>query len=89
MQIGNVFGRRSLRFSGLDAGVFRNNLMLLGVAVEIAFSWAILYFSPLQEFLGTGPVTWQIYGLAWLGIPLIFGLDLLRKRTLARFSRRA
>lgn len=80
MQIGNVAGRRSLQFTGLDAGLFRNKIMLLGIAVEIAFSWAILYFPPLQRLLGTGPVDGSIYALAWTGIPLIFGLDWLRKK---------
>jgi sodium/potassium-transporting ATPase subunit alpha len=79
MQIGNVVGRRSLRFSGLDAGLVRNRLILLGVAAEILFSWAILYLPTLQTFLGTGPVAWPMYALSWLGIPLIFGLDWLRK----------
>ena len=32
--------------------------------------------------LGTGPVAPGIFLLAWLGIPLIFGLDSLRKRLL-------
>jgi sodium/potassium-transporting ATPase subunit alpha len=80
MQIGNVAGRRSLRQSGLDRGLLRNGIMLLGVATEVAASWAVLYVAPLQQFLGTGPVAWQVYALAWLGIPLIFVLDLGRKK---------
>jgi sodium/potassium-transporting ATPase subunit alpha len=80
MQVGNVIGRRSLRGSGLDRGLLGNRILLLGVATEILFSWAILYFTPLQTFLQTGPVDWQIYAVAWLGIPLIFGLDYVRKR---------
>ena len=87
MQIGNVVGRRSQRFSGIDLGLFRNKLIMLGVAFEIAFSWAILYFPPLQEFLGTGPVTWQVYSLAWLGIPLLFLLDFARKKIVTAFQR--
>jgi sodium/potassium-transporting ATPase subunit alpha len=83
MQIGNVVGRRSLRFSGADAGLFRNRLILSGVAIEIAFSWAVLYFPPLQRFLGTGPVAWQTYALAWLGIPLLFLVDVARKKALS------
>jgi sodium/potassium-transporting ATPase subunit alpha len=85
-QIGNVIGRRSLRRSSLDAGLLRNRLMLLGIAVEIFLSWAILYFPPVRQVLGTGPLGWQIYLLAWLGIPLIFTLDLLRKRAVMRFG---
>jgi sodium/potassium-transporting ATPase subunit alpha len=88
LQIGNIVGRRSLRSSGLDAGLLRNRLIGLGVAVEIAFSWAILYFPPMQTLLGTGPVAWHLYALAWLGIPLIFGLDLIRKQLVASVTRR-
>ena len=86
MQIGNVIGRRSLRYSGLDAKLFGNKLLLLGIAAEITISWAILYFPPLQQFLETGAVDVRLYALAWLGIPLIFSLDLVRKRVLRRHA---
>jgi len=86
MQIGNVLGRRHLIRSGLDRGVWRNRLLLLGIAVEVLFAWALLYWPPLQRILGTGPVEPAIFLLAWLGIPLLFGLDLLRKRRLLRPS---
>jgi sodium/potassium-transporting ATPase subunit alpha len=59
-------------------------LLLLGIAVETVFAWALLYWPPLQRILGTGPVSPEIFLLAWLGIPLLFGLDMLRKRLLAR-----
>jgi sodium/potassium-transporting ATPase subunit alpha len=55
-------------------------LLLLGIAFEVVFSWAILYWQPLARVLGTGPVAGQIYALAWAGVPLLFGVDLLRKR---------
>jgi sodium/potassium-transporting ATPase subunit alpha len=84
MQIGNVVGRRATRGSGLNLGLLRNRLLLAGIAVEIVFSWAILYFPPLQAVLGTGPVDWRLYALAALGIPLIFLLDLARKVALGR-----
>ncbi len=80
MQIGNLAGRRFARRSGVDAGLFRNRLLLAGILVQVVFSWALLYTRPLQQVLGTGPVTPGIYLLAWLGIPLIFGCDYLRKR---------
>jgi sodium/potassium-transporting ATPase subunit alpha len=86
MQVANLVGRRSLRQTGLDAGLLRNRLMLSGIALEVAFSWAILYFLPVQAILGTGPVSAILYACAWLGIPLFFGLDLLRKRMLVRSS---
>jgi sodium/potassium-transporting ATPase subunit alpha len=80
LQVGNLVGRRNRCRSGLDGGLLRNRLMLLGIALEVAFSWALLYWPPLQKVLATGPVSLEIYFLAWLGIPLIFGLDYLRKR---------
>jgi sodium/potassium-transporting ATPase subunit alpha len=80
MQIGNLIGRRFVRRSGLDIGVLRNRLLLSGILIQIVFSWALLYIPALQKVLGTGPVAPGIYALAWFGIPLIFGLDYLRKR---------
>jgi sodium/potassium-transporting ATPase subunit alpha len=80
MQIGNLVGRRFPRHSGLDAGLWRNKLLLAGILIQIVFSWGLLYWPPLQRILGTGPVPWSVYLLAGLGIPLIFGLDYLRKR---------
>jgi sodium/potassium-transporting ATPase subunit alpha len=87
MQIGNVIGRRSLRGSGLDRGLLRNRILLLGVATEILFSWAVLYAPPVQAFLQTGPVDWRIYAIASLGIPLIFALDYARKRLVGQWER--
>jgi sodium/potassium-transporting ATPase subunit alpha len=80
MQIGNLLGRRYARRSGLDRGIVRNRLMLAGILVQVVFSWALLYAAPVQKVLATGPVAWQVYALAWLGVPLIFGLDYARKR---------
>ena len=37
----------------------------------------------LARVLGTGPVAGEVYAVAWLGAPLIFGLDYARKRVLA------
>jgi sodium/potassium-transporting ATPase subunit alpha len=82
LQIGNVVGRRSWRSSGLDAALWRNKLILLGIAAELVMSWAVLYFPPLQKVLGTGAVDWRLYALAWVGMPLIFSLDWMRKRVL-------
>jgi len=80
MQIGNLIGRRYNLRAGLDIGIFRNRLMLAGITIQIVFSWALLYVPWLQTVLGTGPVDINVYLAAWLGIPLIFGADYLRKR---------
>jgi sodium/potassium-transporting ATPase subunit alpha len=80
MQIGNLIGRRYIRQSGLNRGLFTNRLILLGIIIQVFFSWATLYWPPVQKVLNTGPVSAGVYGLAWLGIVLIFGADYLRKR---------
>ena len=80
MQIGNLVGRRSRFGSGLSASVLRNPLIVTGIVLEVFFSWAVLYLEPVGRVLGTGPVDVQVYLIAWLGIPLIFGLDYLRKQ---------
>jgi sodium/potassium-transporting ATPase subunit alpha len=88
MQIGNLLGRRFRLRSGLDPGIFKNRLLILGIIIQIVFSWALLYFPPVQKVLATGPVAPGIYLLAWLGIPLIFGLDYLRKRAVLSLERK-
>ena len=84
MQIGNLFGRRSRFGSGIDRQAFRNPLLVAGILIEIVFAWAILYFPPVQHVLGTGPVPLYVYAVAWLGAPLIFGLDFARKQIAKR-----
>jgi sodium/potassium-transporting ATPase subunit alpha len=79
-QAGNVIGRRHLVSSGLDRRLLANRLLLFGIATELVLSWALLYWPPLQHFLGTAPPPLSFYLLAWLGIPLMVILDLLRKR---------
>jgi sodium/potassium-transporting ATPase subunit alpha len=80
MQVANGISRRHLRRSGLDRSLLQNRLLLFGIAAEITCAWALLYWPPLQSLLGTAPVAPELFLLALLGIPLLFGFDLLRKR---------
>lgn len=88
MQIGNLFGRRSQYGSGLDAAALSNRLLVVGIAFEAIFSWAILYVPAVSQVLGTGPVDAGVYAVAWLGVPLIFCLDYARKRVAWRMAGR-
>lgn len=88
MQVGNLFGRRSQYGSGLDRNAFKNRLLVAGVLFEIVFSYALLYIPAISSVLGTGPVPVEIYAIAWMGIPLIFGLDYIRKRIAWRIAGR-
>jgi len=88
MQIGNLIGRRHPDRSGVDRGLFRNKLLLAGILIQVVFSWATLYWPPLSAVLGTQPVEPWIYACAWLGVPLIFFSDLVRKWVAASLRRR-
>jgi sodium/potassium-transporting ATPase subunit alpha len=79
-QIGNLIGRRYEARSGLDLGLFRNPLFVVGIALELAFAFAVLYWPPLGVVLGTGPVEPWLVGLAALGGPVLFFADRVRKR---------
>ena len=87
MQIGNLIGRRSQSGSGFDRGLYTNGLIMIGIAIQVVFSWAVLYWLPVQKVMGTGPVSMQVYGLAWLGIVLVYGADYLRKKIIGRRRR--
>jgi sodium/potassium-transporting ATPase subunit alpha len=89
MQIGNVISRRSASTLGIDMGLFRKRLILLGIAIEITFSWAILYWEPVQSLLHTGPVSSAVYALACCGIPLLLFCDRARKAAKSRKNRTA
>jgi sodium/potassium-transporting ATPase subunit alpha len=88
MQIGNLIGRRHRDASGLDRGILTNPLLVIGILVQIVFSWATLYAPWLNGILGTQPVDGWIYACAWLGIPLIFLSDLARKLVANTLRRR-
>jgi sodium/potassium-transporting ATPase subunit alpha len=87
-QIGNLIGRRHEERSGLDRGLLQNPLYMLGIALELVFVFAALYWPPLRVALGTGPIEPWFIGLAALGAPVLFLADLVRKRlAMARRSR--
>ncbi len=83
-QIGNLIGRRYETRSGLDGGLVRNPLLVIGVALELGFVAAVVYLPPVGRALGTGPIPPWLLGLAALGAPVLFVADWLRKRVAAR-----
>ena len=79
MQIGNLVGRRFTYRSGLDLGLVRNPLLFAGIMIQVLLSLAILYWPPLTRIMNTGPVSLPVYGLAWLGMIVLFSVDYCRK----------
>jgi sodium/potassium-transporting ATPase subunit alpha len=79
-QIGNLIGRRYEVRSGLDLGILRNPLFVVGIGLELAFAVAVAYVPAFGRALGTGPMPPWLFGLAALGAPVLFLADWLRKR---------
>jgi sodium/potassium-transporting ATPase subunit alpha len=88
-QIGNLIGRRYETRSGLDRGLFRNALFVVGIGLELVFALAVVYLPSLGRVLGTGPLSPALLALAALGAPVLFLTDFLRKRLSRRARSRA
>jgi sodium/potassium-transporting ATPase subunit alpha len=86
-QVANLVGRRHESLSGLDRGLLRSPLLVIGVALEIAFAFAALYWPPLSRVVGTAPVPVGWIALAAVGAPLFFLADLGCKRGVATMRR--
>jgi len=76
LQMANLLGRRRVTHSGWDRGLWRNGVLLAGLALEVAFVIGLLAWSPLQRVLGTGPLPLGILALGLLAVPAVFLLDL-------------
>jgi sodium/potassium-transporting ATPase subunit alpha len=75
MQIANVFLCRQQPFS------VRNNLILLGVALELIFIAAVMFFPPIQKILHTAQLPWTLFPLVLcFMVAMILG-ERLRLRT--------
>jgi magnesium-transporting ATPase (P-type) len=62
-QIGTAFASRTESASLREIGLLTNPLLLWGIAFEVAFTAALVYFPPLQQLFGTaalGPGTLAI-----------------------------
>ena len=80
VQVANLASRRFERRSGLDAGLVRNRLLAVGVVLELAFAYAVLWVPSVGRVIGTGPVDPKLVALAGAGAPLFLLADWLRKR---------
>jgi magnesium-transporting ATPase (P-type) len=83
-QIGNAFACRTERQSVFRAGLFRNRMLLLGIAAEIGLLLALVYVPPIANVFGTAPLgleDWRL--LAWFP-PVVLLADELRKWILRR-----
>jgi sodium/potassium-transporting ATPase subunit alpha len=63
-QVADVLICRTRRQSILSAGIFRNKLIWVGIAVELGIVLAISQIEFLQPFFGTAPIGWFEVSLA-------------------------
>ena len=87
-QVGNVFAHRTDRASAFRVNPFGNRIVLIAVAVEIAFLGVIVYVPALQWVFGTGPIRPMEWVLLLPVVPLLLLTDELRKAVLRRRDRR-
>jgi calcium-translocating P-type ATPase len=91
-QIGTAFAARTERASLRTIGLSSNPLLLVGIAIEIAFASALIYLPPLQSAFGTAaPPAWAMALLLPCPV-LVWGVDevyrwILRRRVREERSR--
>jgi magnesium-transporting ATPase (P-type) len=89
MQIANVFGCRSDKFSSFKLGFFKNRLILWGILFELVFLGVLVYTPVCQRVFQTTAIGWRIWAMIFVSMIAIFFLEELRKLFLSRRLRRA
>jgi magnesium-transporting ATPase (P-type) len=88
-QVGAGFATRTARASLRAIGPFTNQLLLWGMAFEVAFAAALIWLPPLQDVFHTTALPWAyVAGLAAMA-PVVWGVDEVRRWALRRAPRRA
>jgi len=72
-QIANVMVSRSRHQSLFNIGIFRNKIVLVGIALEIAITAIVLYFPLANHYLGTQPLGFEML----LAVPFALSIILV------------
>jgi magnesium-transporting ATPase (P-type) len=88
-QVGNVFACRTDRESVFRSGLFRNRLVLIGVAAEIALLVGLILIPPLAHVFGLAPLAFEEWRILLLFPPAIILLEETRKWIVRRTRRAA
>jgi magnesium-transporting ATPase (P-type) len=78
-QVGTAFACRTERVSTFRMGILSNRWLLVGVALEIALTMAMVYLPPLQRFFQLEAMPASLWLLVLPFGPIIFAADELRK----------
>jgi magnesium-transporting ATPase (P-type) len=87
-QIGNLFAQRSERNSVFRTPLFRNRMIWVGIASELALILLITYVPLFQGFIGTGPFPLRNWLFLFAWTPSLLLADELRKLALRWWERR-
>lgn len=78
-QIGNLFAQRTETISSFKISFFRNRLLWLGIASEIAVILLIVYTPLMHTFIGTNSFPLSYWLLLFGFSPLLLIADEIRK----------
>jgi calcium-translocating P-type ATPase len=87
-QVGNVFACRTDRESVFRSGLFRNRLVLVGVAAEVALLLALIVTPPLARVFGLAPLAFEEWRILLAFPAVIVLLEEARKWVVRRGRRR-
>jgi magnesium-transporting ATPase (P-type) len=82
-QVGTAFAVRTDHASLWQVGMFSNKLLLVGIAVALAFATAVVYLPALNDFFGTEPLSPSQLAIVAPFPFIVWGADEIR-RALAR-----
>ncbi len=78
-QVGTAFACRTERVSTFRVNLWSNRWLLVGIALEIVLTLALVYVPPLQNFFQLEPMPIELWFIVAPFGPVIFAADELRK----------
>ena len=78
-QIGMVFNCRTDLASVFKVGIFKNKMVLVGIATELILLLLMIYTPFLQGLFNTAPIGWQEWMFLMAIPPVIVGIEEIRK----------
>jgi calcium-translocating P-type ATPase len=83
-QVGTALACRTTHASLRSIGFASNRLLLWGIAFELAFAAALIYFPPLQDLFGMGPLGPGELAILAVFPVIVWGSDELRRAVVRR-----
>jgi magnesium-transporting ATPase (P-type) len=84
MQVANVLACRSETLSVFKMGIWGNSLIFWGILFELLFTSALVYIPPFQHIFNTIGIGWHEWGILFFFMVVLFFLEELRKKILAK-----